>query len=492
MANITGTIRVDVLDGTSSRDVIFGLAGGDGIHGLGGDDRIDAGDGSNGASGDDGDDYILGGRDDDLLHGGAGADLVFGRDGADEILGDSGSDRLYGADGDDLLIGGDGDDRLWGGSGADRLLGGAGNDLLVGGPGRDILGTALNQQGSTQPPGFVDRDVVMDFNPAEDRLSIRLDGQALVSDSDLSHFYLRVELPFAALDSNHDGTLTDLDQRIAIQPVTVDGLSALSTVIDLAGIQGDLAQSETLTVFGATGLTAASFDANRFAGARIEGSIGADVLVGTALDDPIQGYGGADRLDGQAGNDRVSGGKGDDLLNGGSGDDRLYGGDGADRLFGGAGRDFLFGDQDPNNPLPLRASADDHLFGGDGGDYLLAGLGSDVLEGGAGRDYFGVQGGGMLLDPNRPGVDVLVTDFTRGDDLMNEQSTSFEKYDANHDGLINRSDAYVTLQPVAVAGLTQISLVIHLHADDATVSTGKITLFGIHELDVADFGLPLF
>ncbi|WP_283107529.1 hypothetical protein [Pseudomonas entomophila] len=53
----------------------------------------------------------------------------------------------------------------------------------------------------------------------------------------------------------------------------------------------------------------------------IQGTEGADNLVGTAADDQIYGRGG------------------DDVLNGGDGNDILFGGIGADRLIGGAGTD---------------------------------------------------------------------------------------------------------------------------------------------------------
>ncbi|MET0430806.1 MAG: calcium-binding protein, partial [Microvirga sp.] len=53
----------------------------------------------------------------------------------------------------------------------------------------------------------------------------------------------------------------------------------------------------------------------------LDGTAGADILIGDALDDILSGLGGKDSLAGLAGNDRLSGGLGNDVLNGGSGRD---------------------------------------------------------------------------------------------------------------------------------------------------------------------------
>jgi Ca2+-binding RTX toxin-like protein len=70
-------------------------------------------------------------------------------------------------------------------------------------------------------------------------------------------------------------------------------------------------------------------------------------IVGTGLDDQLQGTTGSDLLMGAAGNDVLLGLAGDDRLVGGVGDDELDGGRGSDALSGGQGSDlfvFSFGD----------------------------------------------------------------------------------------------------------------------------------------------------
>ena len=102
----------------------------------------------------------------------------------------------------------------------------------------------------------------------------------------------------------------------------------------------------------------------------ISGGIAADVLIGSARADHIQGHGGDDRLSDLDGRDLIRGGVGDDWLFGGDGNDRLYGGVGDDRLFGGGGNDKLHGGR-----------GDDRLTGGDGNDRFVFDLhgGNDIV-----------------------------------------------------------------------------------------------------------------
>ncbi|WP_448189692.1 calcium-binding protein [Azospirillum sp. sgz301742] len=91
------------------------------------------------------------------------------------------------------------------------------------------------------------------------------------------------------------------------------------------------------------------------------GSIGNEVIAGTALDDI---------LDGRAGNDALTGGPGRDTLFGGAGNDLLHGGRDDDTLFGGPDQDTLWGDQ-----------GNDWLKGGGGADLFAfqPGSGHDVI-----------------------------------------------------------------------------------------------------------------
>jgi len=112
--------------------------------------------------------------------------------------------------------------------------------------------------------------------------------------------------------------------------------------------------------------------------ARIFGTNGSDLRIGTRFDDIIRGGP-------ILGNPLLE--IGNDVLKGRAGNDTIFGFGGRDRLEGGDGRDFLDG-----------GTRDDRLFGDDGNDVLVGGAGRDLLDGGDGFDVvnfgreFGLRG----------------------------------------------------------------------------------------------------
>ncbi len=109
---------------------------------------------------------------------------------------------------------------------------------------------------------------------------------------------------------------------------------------------------------------------------------------------------------GSDGNDLYFGSTGNDTISGGLGDDELIGGLGSDLLTGGAGNDELEG-----------GAGDDILSGGAGDDFLDGGTGNDTLTGGAGNDtfFFSEQTGTSTI-----------TDFTKGEDKIQIDSTALD------------------------------------------------------------------
>jgi Ca2+-binding RTX toxin-like protein len=73
----------------------------------------------------------------------------------------------------------------------------------------------------------------------------------------------------------------------------------------------------------------------------IDGTSGADDLVGTDKDDVIHASGGADYLSGLAAPDVLYAGAGNDTVVGREGNDRIYGNTGSDELFGAEGNDTI-------------------------------------------------------------------------------------------------------------------------------------------------------
>ncbi|WP_309269906.1 calcium-binding protein [Azonexus sp.] len=107
-------------------------------------------------------------------------------------------------------------------------------------------------------------------------------------------------------------------------------------------------------------------------------SDGNNRLIGTELDDIIDGKGGNDLIFGRGGNDTLIGGMGNDVLDGGAGNDSLNGGYGSDtyRFGRGDGHDMIseYGSQSETDRLELKAGVtpdDVRLERGSGNDLKL-------------------------------------------------------------------------------------------------------------------------
>lgn len=199
--NIPGAARgVDVQGGSGDDDI----SGGHGEHTLdggSGDDFITARDGKSLLLGGEGDDHLIsygddtlgggegndtlvaygshartmhGGDGQDEISGGGGADTIYAGTGDDNVVGGAGNDSIYGGSGNDTVSGGTGHDSIDGGWGDDSIFGGSGNDTIRGDTGDDTLrgGTGADDFvfGHTYTAGGEGDDVIMDFNPHEDRL----------------------------------------------------------------------------------------------------------------------------------------------------------------------------------------------------------------------------------------------------------------------------------------------------------------------------------
>lgn len=98
------------------------------------------------------------------MHGDGGNDIIRGESHSDTLYGGEGNDRLLGDADNDLLRGEGGNDFLNGGTGQDALIGGAGDNRLIGGADADLFVFSLNISDG--------RDVVMDFDPSQDRMTL--------------------------------------------------------------------------------------------------------------------------------------------------------------------------------------------------------------------------------------------------------------------------------------------------------------------------------
>ncbi|WP_083269741.1 calcium-binding protein [Bosea vaviloviae] len=191
----------DHLTGGSLGDALFGDAGDDALYGGGGNDRLFGGEGQDRLYGGAGNDFLEGGGQYDQLYGGAGNDVLIG---GYFVSGDGGNDVLYGSDDRDALLGGDGNDTLYGGNGPDYLRGGSGIDTIYSGGdstgdlyyaeeiygdgGKDFLYGDLGRDVFTfiehgeSGPGPAARDVIYNFTPGNDDISLPLDADTNLVD----------------------------------------------------------------------------------------------------------------------------------------------------------------------------------------------------------------------------------------------------------------------------------------------------------------------
>ena len=128
-----------------------------------------------------------------------------------------------------------------------------------------------------------------------------------------------------------------------------------------------------------------------------------ELLLGTAADDHVRGFGGDDLLRGAGVGDRLRGGAGDDVLHGGKDGDLLRGGPGADRFVFGAP---MHSDPDAARDLILdfsRAEGDRiglRALDGDpdrAGDQRLEFVGEDAFTG-AGQVRYTLAGGHTTVE----------------------------------------------------------------------------------------------
>jgi hypothetical protein len=274
-----GGLGNDLLDGGDGIDILQGdvgddmLMGGDKdtLYGGEGNDLLSGATGLNIAYGGDGDDlylipnYTTGIPARSIVHAGEGTDVVYAGYLDDQLFGNGGQDYIAGYHGNDLIDGGSGNDRVDGQDGDDTVRGGAGDDLIEGGNGLDLLyGNSGQDQflyffrGGTISQPTQSNDIVMDFDISDDLLSLSAWLRFIV----IPPTSERHDVTFAELDSSKNGILDDPDRWVRVENVAVEGITKLSTVIEIqSGMFGSWAgfvEPGTVTLFGATGLSEAN------------------------------------------------------------------------------------------------------------------------------------------------------------------------------------------------------------------------------------------
>ncbi|WP_016950981.1 calcium-binding protein [Anabaena sp. PCC 7108] len=139
-----------------------------------------------------------------------------------------------------------------------------------------------------------------------------------------------------------------------------------------------------------------------------------------------------DILNGTVGNDIIFGFDGDDIIDGGDGDDILIAGNGNDTINGGSGDDIIDG-----------GDGNDILDGGDGNDTLDAGSGDDLFKGSAGNDTFNGGSGSDIADYSQLNTSISLkpTGFLDKGIFGTDQLIKIEKIIANSSVTNNTIDS---------------------------------------------------
>jgi Ca2+-binding RTX toxin-like protein len=127
-------------------------------------------------------------------------------------------------------------------------------------------------------------------------------------------------------------------------------------------------------------------------------------IIGTKLDDTLNGTVQDDILVSASGNDILNGAAGSDTLVGGSGNDKLYGGDGVDILVGGTDNDYLEGGY----------QGDTYIFSKGHGQDII----SDYSAGTAGEDI--IKFTDVKFDEvkfRKEGTDLKLSGYNEGDEI---------------------------------------------------------------------------
>ena len=308
------------------------------------------------------DDILLGNVDDNVINGLEGDDYIQGDLGDDILHGGADNDTIYGGNGADTLTGGEGDDTLYAGLGNDSLQGGTGNDLLEGDYGNDTYQYALGD-GEDIISDTQGDDQLMLLDYASDDIIFRREGNDLI-------------------------LLSQTEEALRQENGSVDSPSVLIRINDQFGGFADGVHEQPDTV-----IESITFNDNEVLDFS---AILSQVLLGSELNDDIEGHGSDDVIDAgdghdtvyaEDGNDSITGGDGNDYIDAGAADDYVDGGDGSDTILGQAGNDTLIGGS--GDDILIDNMGENILSGGDGDDTLQ---GSGLINGGADNDNISGQG----------------------------------------------------------------------------------------------------
>lgn len=465
---------------------------------------------------------------------GSGIDIQFfttsqnqlaGTEAGEQISGTGADDVISGFGGDDILSGLGGDDVLSGGAGADRLNGGSGNDIMIMGQGGP-MGAGDFGNGSVGDDTFL----ISSLNPASlhtiaggpgsdtvDISSYQGNAQFTVNLSNQSWVYtgttqsaiegmLSIE---NFISGNEDDVITgNSSDNILNGRGGADSLfggAGNDTLIGGNGIDsfdgGTGIDTLDYTGFGigivirmdqGRALIGPSQVAETFV--EVESFVlgnAADLFIGDAGDNSVNGAAGNDTLRGNGGADSLSGGAGDDVmyfdhldtLDGGEGYDRAFavqgtqaltidlGASGLEYVSGGSFTDILnaqsvtqsvklfgnFGDDQITgsafDDYLNGGQSNDTVNGGDGADIIDGSLGADSLYGGAGDDIFYIDSDDVVIEGGEGYDRIYMRGYGDGANFIVGSATGIEfAAGNNNDDIFDASGSTISVKLLGGAG----------------------------------------
>jgi Ca2+-binding RTX toxin-like protein len=321
---VSGDAASIVVQGLPAQVTIKGAEGSNDlllVNGQGGDDTIDAS-------------ALNAGLIKLTIDAGGGNDTIFGSRGADVLLGGDGNDLVTGRQGDDVAFLGAGDDTfVWNpGDGSDTVEGQDGKDTLLFN-GANVAEKIDISANGARARFFRDvANVTMDLNEVETIQFNALGGADTITVNDLSG----TDVKYVSLDLGVAGNGDGAPDQVVVNgtagndaikvsggggAVAVNGLPAQVLIAHAEGA------NDTLTANGGAGDD--TIDASGLAAGQIKlvlnGGAGADLMVGSAVDDTIVGGTGSDAALMGAGDDTFiwNPGDGSDVVEGQTGNDTL-------------------------------------------------------------------------------------------------------------------------------------------------------------------------
>lgn len=319
--HLYGSKFADVLTGDAKDNYLWGDAGDDKLYGGAGDDHLSGGAGVNvidGGEGWDTVDYAFSEVGVSINLSGAPApqipipdgvdtlvsieaamgsthnDYIVGNDAENYLFGDAGDDVLFGIGGHDVLDGGEGNDVLRGSfrKPGDMLLGGAGRDQIIVWTGPGSEGDATIVDGGTGVDDLIFSsivDITLDLSKTGDQVIAPGVHMVVSNIENVMGSYGNDRLTGDAGDNKIVGQAGD---------DVLDGGAGF----DIASYEGDQSVRVDLSKTGPQNTGGAGVDTLRnFEG--LKGSLRADVLIGDAKDNTVEGGLGDDIIDGGAGAD---------------------------------------------------------------------------------------------------------------------------------------------------------------------------------------------